>query len=157
MGSRRKYGRNHNCKGSIRRYKLNLYQGNNWFKRSFHDKFCIESMSKNTKVQGRPPLLQCITFHSLLAFEEIVVLRIYLVKHQKSMTRITFEFTRIRESIGSTQRDNFTKLYNHQPKQGVRVRKQSIEVKTDDTIYRRYWVPREELTSCLNMKDTIGY
>jgi hypothetical protein len=28
-------------------------------------------MGMNAKVQGRLPLLQCITFHSLLAFEEI--------------------------------------------------------------------------------------
>ena len=30
--------------------------------RSFHDKFHIVSMGMNTKVQGRLPLLQCITF-----------------------------------------------------------------------------------------------
>src|SRR4051812_30642097 len=30
--------------------------------RSFHDKFYIVSMGMNTKVQGRLPLLQCITF-----------------------------------------------------------------------------------------------
>jgi hypothetical protein len=80
--------------------------------RSFHDRIYIVSMGMNRNVQGRLPLLQCITFHSLLVFEEMVVLKIYLVKHQKSMTRITFEFTRIRESIGSTHRDIFTKLYN---------------------------------------------
>jgi hypothetical protein len=55
--------------------------------RSFHDKIYIVSMGMNAKVQGRPPLLQCITLHSLLVFEEIEVLKIYLVKHQKSMTR----------------------------------------------------------------------
>ena len=31
--------------------------------RSFHDKFHIVSVGMNTKVQGRLPLLQCITFH----------------------------------------------------------------------------------------------
>ena len=31
-----------------------------------------------TQVQGRLPLLQCITFHSLLAFDEVVVLKFYL-------------------------------------------------------------------------------
>ena len=61
-------------------------------------------MGMNTKVQGRLPLLQCITFHSLLVFEEFVVRKIYLVKHQKSKTHISFKFTRIREGIGSTRR-----------------------------------------------------
>ena len=44
--------------------------------RSFHDKFHIVSMGTNTKVQGRLPLLQCITFHPLLDFDEVVVLEI---------------------------------------------------------------------------------
>ena len=65
------------------------------FTSSFHDKFYIGSMGMNVKVQGRLPLIQCLTFHSLLVFEEMVVRKIYLVKHQKSMTRITFEFTHI--------------------------------------------------------------
>ena len=43
-----------------------------------------------TQVQGRLPLLQCITFHPLLAFDEVAVLKFYLAKHQKSMTRENF-------------------------------------------------------------------
>ena len=43
-----------------------------------------------TQVQGRLPLLQCITFHSLLTFDEVAVLKFYLVKHQKSMTHENF-------------------------------------------------------------------
>ena len=43
-----------------------------------------------TQVQGRLPLLQCITFHLLLAFDEVVVLKFYLAKYQKSMTRENF-------------------------------------------------------------------
>ena len=50
---------------------MNLYQGVISFTSSFHDKFYIGSMGMNAKVQGRLPLLQCITFHSLLIFEEI--------------------------------------------------------------------------------------
>ena len=42
------------------------------------------------EVQGRLPLFQCITFHSLLAFDKVVVLKFYLAKHQKSMTRENF-------------------------------------------------------------------
>ena len=41
--------------------------------RRFHDKFYIVSMGMNTKVQGRLPLLQCITYQSLLAVGEVVV------------------------------------------------------------------------------------
>ena len=44
--------------------------------RSFHDKFYNVSMGMNTKVQGRLPLLQCNTFHPLLAFDEVVILKI---------------------------------------------------------------------------------
>ena len=43
--------------------------------RSFHDRIYIVSMGMNTKVQGRLPLLQCITFYSLLAFDEVAVLK----------------------------------------------------------------------------------
>ena len=46
--------------------------------RRVHDKFYIVSMGMNTKVQGRLPLIQCITFHSLLDFDEVVVLEFYL-------------------------------------------------------------------------------
>ena len=42
--------------------------------RSFHDKFYILFMGMNSKVQGRLPLLQCITFHPLLDFDDVVVL-----------------------------------------------------------------------------------
>src|SRR4051812_19187324 len=58
--------------------------------RSFHDKFYIVSMGMNSKVQGRLPLLQCITFHSLLDFDEVVVLEFYLAQHQLSMTHRSF-------------------------------------------------------------------
>ena len=58
--------------------------------RSFHDRIYIVSMGMNTKVQGRLPLLQCITLHSLLAFDEVVVLKFYMAKYQKSMTRENF-------------------------------------------------------------------
>ena len=36
--------------------------------RIFHDRIYIVSMGMNTKVQGRLPLPQCITFHSPLVF-----------------------------------------------------------------------------------------
>ena len=49
--------------------------------RSFHDRIYIVSMGMNTKVQGRLPLRQCITFHSLLVIE-VVVLKSYLTKRQ---------------------------------------------------------------------------
>ena len=75
------------------------------FTSSFHDKFYIGFMGMNTKVQGLLPLLQCITFHSPLIFEEFVVRKIYLVKHEKNMTHVSFEFTRIREGIGSSHCD----------------------------------------------------
>src|SRR3989337_2993189 len=137
-------GWNHDCKGSIHRYKMNLYQGGIIFASSFHDKFYIGSMGMNTKVQGRLPPLQCTTFHSLLIFEEIVVLRIYPVKHQKSMTRITFEFTRIRESIGSTHRDIFTKLYNTiTGATGTRSKVKGWQFGVDDTIRQRHFVSGE--------------
>ena len=72
--------------------------------RSFHNRIYIMSMGMNTKVQGRLPLLQCVTFHSLLAFDGVLVLesiwrntrRVWLVK--------TLGFKRIRGGIGSTHR-----------------------------------------------------
>ena len=59
------HGRN-----DVHGYQMNLLQGDNHFKRSFHDKVYIVSMGMNTKVQGRLPLLQCITFHSPLVFRQ---------------------------------------------------------------------------------------
>ena len=44
----------------------------------FHDKFYIVSVGMNSKVQGRLPLLQCITFHPLLDVDEVVMLNHYL-------------------------------------------------------------------------------
>ena len=41
-------------------------QGDNYLQRNFHEKFYIVSVSMNTSAQGRPSLLQCITFQSLL-------------------------------------------------------------------------------------------
>ena len=40
---------NHDSKRPNPRYKMNLYQGDNYFKRSFHDKIYIVSMGMNTK------------------------------------------------------------------------------------------------------------
>ena len=73
--------------------------------RSFHDKFYILSMGMNTKVQGRLPLLQCITFHPLLDFDEVVVLELYLVYHQQSMTRRSFGVHTDDGGIDTTHRD----------------------------------------------------
>ena len=67
--------------------------------RSFHDRIYIVSMGMNTKVQGRLPLPQCITFQSLLTFEEVVVLKFYLAKHQKSMTGENFRVHTVLEKV----------------------------------------------------------
>ena len=106
--------------------------------RSFHDNFHIGSMGMNTNVQGRLPFLQCITFHSLLVFEEIVAQKIYLAKYQKSKTR---ENSRVHSNYRRQKFNPSGHFYESiQPstKQKIRVRKQSIKVKADDTIYRRY-------------------
>ena len=58
--------------------------------RSSHDRIYIVPMGMNTKVQGRLPLPQCITFHSLLIFDGVVVLKFYLVNHQENMIRENF-------------------------------------------------------------------
>ena len=46
------HGRNNDCKMPDLRYKINLYQGNIYLKRSFNDTIYIVSMGMNTKVQG---------------------------------------------------------------------------------------------------------
>jgi hypothetical protein len=66
-----------------------IIQMNEYFARSFHDGI-HRFHGHEHKVQGQLPLLQCITFHSLLVFEEVVVFKIYLAKHYKSMTRENF-------------------------------------------------------------------
>ena len=50
----RTYGRNHDCKRPDPRYKMNLYQRNNLFKRSFNDKIYIVSMGMNTSSRSTP-------------------------------------------------------------------------------------------------------
>ena len=52
------------------------------FTRSFHDRFYVVSVGMNTKVQGRLPLLQCITFQSLLAHMRVVGLQTHLTEGQ---------------------------------------------------------------------------
>ena len=51
-----------------------IIQLNKYFARSFRDGL-HRFHGHEHKVQGRLPLLQCITFHSLLAFDEVVVLK----------------------------------------------------------------------------------
>ena len=134
------YGRNHGCKGPNIDTRWTYHKGIIIITRSFHDKFHIGSMGMNTKVQGRLPLLQCITFHSLLIFEEIAGQKIYLAKYQKSKTRGN---SRVHTDYGRHKFNPSGHFYESiQPstKQKIRVRKQSIEVKADDTIYRRYYV-----------------
>ena len=43
-----------------------IYTRYYYLQRNFHEKFYIVSVSMNTSAQGRPSLLQCITFQSLL-------------------------------------------------------------------------------------------
>ena len=103
MGSKKNnHGQNHGCKGPNIDTRWTYNKGIIIITRSFHDKFYIGSMGMNTKVQGRLPLLQCITFHSLLTFEEVVVLKFYLAKYQKNMTRENSRIPQIKEGIGST-------------------------------------------------------
>ena len=112
----------------------------NYFARSFHDKFHIGSTGMSTWAQGRLPLLQCITFHSLLVFEEIVVRKIYLVKHQKSMTHISFEFTWISEGIGSTRRGILGTYTTNFRIKIYQLESRAWLTKADDRIYQRQYV-----------------
>ena len=54
-----------------------ITQLNKYFARSFRDGL-HRFHGHEHKVQGRLPLLQCITFHSLLAFDDVVMLKFYL-------------------------------------------------------------------------------
>ena len=149
------HGRNHGCKGSIHRYHMLVIKEIVIITRSFHDRIYSVSMGMNTKVQGRLPLLQCITFNSLIVFEEFVVRKIYLVKHQKSMTHISFEFTRIREGVGSTHQGI---LGTYTTNFGVNITSSKVDhrSKADDTIYQRHYIPMERLIRLFNRKDTVG-
>ena len=46
------------------------------FARSFHDKFHIGSMGMNIEFKVDSHFSKCIPFHSLLAFDEVVVLKV---------------------------------------------------------------------------------
>ena len=70
------HGRNHGCKGSIHRYHMLAIKEIVIITRSFHDRIYIVSMGMNTKVQGRLPLLQSITLHSLLVLIMALVLKV---------------------------------------------------------------------------------
>ena len=48
------HGQNHDCKRPDPSYKMNLYQRNNLFKRSFNDKIYIVSMGMNTSSRSTP-------------------------------------------------------------------------------------------------------
>ena len=57
------------AKGQIPDIRWTYTKGIINLREAFNDKIYIVSMGMNTKVQGRLPLLQCITFHSLLIFQ----------------------------------------------------------------------------------------
>ena len=112
-------------------------------------------MGMNTKVQGRLPLLQCITFHSLLVFEEIVVQRIYLAKYQKSKTR---ENSRVHTDYGRHKFNPSGHFYESiQPstkqryefKSRVSESKQMIQF-TEGIMYQG------KTHKILDVKDTVG-
>jgi hypothetical protein len=113
-------------------------------------------MGMSTEVQGRLPLLQCITFHSLLVSEEIVVLKIYPVKHQKSMTRRIFWVLADGRSIGSTHRDilrihtTINQDMGREFESRVSKSKQMIQ-------FTEGICTREELTRLLNTMVTVRY
>ena len=68
------------------------------------------------------------------------MLKFYLAKHQKSMSR---ENSRVHMDFGRHKFNplgNFNESIQPSTKQKIRVRKQSSEVKANDTIYRRYYV-----------------
>ena len=113
-------------------------------------------MGMNTRVQGRLPLLQCITFHSLLVFEEIAVQKIYLAKYQKSKTR---ENSRVHTGYG---RHKFnpsgpfyesiepsTKQKKYEFKSRVSKSKQMIQF-TEGIMYQG------KTHKILHVKDTVG-
>ena len=67
----------------------------------------------------------------------------------------TFEFTHIKEGIGSTHQG----ILEHIPqvsKVNTQARKQSMVGQAEDTIYHRQYTPVERLTRLLNMKDDVG-
>ena len=67
----------------------------------------------------------------------------------------TFEFTQIKEGIGSTHR-GIVETYT--TTSGVDNTSLKVEhcSKADDTIYQRHYISEERLTRLLNMKDDVG-
>ena len=67
----------------------------------------------------------------------------------------TFEFTHIKEGIGSTHQGI---LGTYTTNFGVNITSSKEEhcAKTDDTIYQRHYIPMERLTRLFNRKDTVG-
>ena len=67
----------------------------------------------------------------------------------------TFEFTHIKEGIGSTRQ---VILGTYTTNFGVNITSSKEEhcSKTDDTIYQMHYIPMERLTRLFNMKDTVG-
>ena len=88
---------NHGCKGPNIDTRWTYNKGIIIITRSFHDKFYIGSMGMNTRVQGRLPLLQCITFHSLLVFQRKCSAEDLSGEYQKSKTR---ENSRVHSDYG---------------------------------------------------------
>ena len=54
---------------------MDIYKGIIIFREASMNFFYIVSMSMNTSVQGRPSLLQCITFQSLLLLKNFLGMR----------------------------------------------------------------------------------
>ena len=134
------HGWNHGCKGSIHRYHMLVIKEIVIITRSFHDRI-YRVHGHEHKVQGRLPLLQCITFHSLLTFDEVAVLKFYLVKHIRVWLVKTSELPHSKEGIGSTHQGilrtyttNFNSKY-HQLESRAWLAKQMIQF-TEGTMYQ---------------------
>ena len=141
MESRRKYGRNHDCKGSIHRYQTISYQGNSYYYKKLLWWDLHRVHGHEHKVQGRLPLLQCIPFHSLLAFDEVAVLKFFIWQNTRRVWLMkTFEFTHTMKGIGSTHRgivETYTTSFNSKYHQ---LESRAWLAKSEYRIYQWYYV-----------------
>ena len=68
----------------------------------------------------------------------------------------TFEFTHIKEGIGSTRQgivETYTTSFKSKYHQ---LKSRAWLAKGEDTNYQRHYVSEKELTKSLNMKDVVG-
>ena len=134
------HGRNHDCKRPDPRYKMNLYQRNNLFKRSFNNKIYIVSMGMNTSSRSTPtsPMHNLsFTSHVRWSCSVEILSGEAPEEYDSHLFRV---HTNFRKGIGSTRRGILGTYTTNFRIKIYQLESRAWLTKADDRIYERHYM-----------------